>query len=136
MKTRTSLDNYDIIPEDMRTYMSHYGKHFSKKMYEFAVSNMYKAGNQRIMPVTKEQFENKMRQHGIVIENDFLYDGCYVWSMCAADFLGSSITDELHQAKYVKDLIDDVDAADGQVFNRFYADMCLQGIPINWIEML
>ena len=134
MRKRDSLEY--IIPEEMEIYLSHNGRHFSKKMYEFAVSNMYKAGKQRINPVTKEVFKSKMQQYGIKLDNDMLYDGCYVWSMCEADFLGKSVIDEQHQAMYVKDLIDDVDAADGQVFNRFYADMCLQGIPIDWEEML
>lgn len=34
------------------------------------------------------------------------------------------------------DVIDDEDAYDGIVFNRFYADMCKKGIPIDWAEML
>ena len=134
MRKRESLEY--IIPDDMKEYLSHYGRHFNRKMYEFAVSNMYKENNQKIQPVTKEIFDNKMRQYGIMLENDVLYDGCYVWSMCAADFLGKSVIDEHHQAMYVKDLIDDPDAVDGQIFNRFYADMCLQGIPIDWEEML
>ena len=125
-----------IIPEDMEIYLSHNGRHFSKKMYEFAVSNMYKEGGQRIQPITKEVFKSKMQQYGIKLNNDMLCDGMYVWSMCAADFLGRSVIDEQHQAMYVKDLIDDPDAVDGQIFNRFYADCCLQGIPIDWEEML
>lgn len=40
------------------------------------------------------------------------------------------------QAVFVKDTIDDPDAVDGQVFNMFYSDMCLKGIPIDWEEML
>ena len=134
MRKRDSLEY--IIPEDMKMYLSHNGRHFSKKMYEFAVSNMYKANNQPVNPVTKETFKSKMQQYGIKLNNDALYDGCYVWSMCEADFLGRSVIDEARQAMYVKDLIDDPDAVDGQVFNRFYADMCLQGIPIDWYEML
>lgn len=134
MRKRESLEY--IIPDDMMTYLSHNGRHFSKKMYEFAVSNMYKENNQRIQPINKEIFNTKMKQYGIKLENDVLYDGCYVWSMCAADFLGKSVIDEQHQAYYVKDLIDDPDAVDGQIFNRFYADMCLQGIPIDWEYML
>ena len=47
--------------------------------------------------------------------------------MCKADFMGSSITDEEHLAKYIKDVIDDEDAYDGIVFNRWYADMCKIG---------
>lgn len=134
MRKRESLEY--IIPDDMMTYLSHNGRHFSKKMYEFAVSNMYKENNQRIQPINKEIFNTKMKQYGIKLENDVLYDGCYVWSMCAADFLGKSVIDEQHQAYYVKDLIDDPDAVDGQIFNRFYADACLQGIPIDWEYML
>ena len=56
--------------------------------------------------------------------------------MCKADFLGSSISDNMHLAKYIKDVIDDDDAYDGIVFNRWYADMCHQGIVINWEEMI
>lgn len=134
MRTRESLEY--IIPEDMMVYLSHYGRHFNRKMYEFAVSNMYKENNQKIQPVTKEIFESKMKQYGVTLNNNILYDGCYVWSMCSADFLGKSIIDEAHQALYVKDLIDDLDAVDGQIFNRFYADMCLQGMPIDWETML
>ena len=77
-----------------------------------------------------------MKQFGIILENNVLYDGCYVWSMCEADFLGSAVPDEQHQALFVKNLIDDPDAVDGQIFNRFYADMCLQGVPIDWEYMI
>lgn len=56
--------------------------------------------------------------------------------MCKADFLGSSVPDEAHLAKYVKDVLDDDDAYDGIVFNRWYADMCRKGIVIDWEEMI
>jgi len=56
--------------------------------------------------------------------------------MGKADFYGSSIIDEKHLILYVKDVIDDIDAEDGIVFNRWYADMCYSGIAIDWEEML
>jgi hypothetical protein len=56
--------------------------------------------------------------------------------MCKADFLGSSVPDEHYLALYVKDVIDDVDAPDGLVFNRWYADISYMGIAIDWEEML
>ena len=56
--------------------------------------------------------------------------------MCKADFLGSSVPNEQYLAKYVKDVIDDVDAPDGLVFNRWYADISYMGIAIDWEEML
>ena len=52
--------------------------------------------------------------------------------MCEADFLGSSIVDEMHRMLFVKDMIDDPDAVDGFIFNRFYSDCCLKGEPIDW----
>ena len=39
-------------------------------------------------------------------------------------------------ALYVKDVIDDRDAYDGVVFNRWYADMTRKGLPIEWEDML
>lgn len=135
-RTKTPLDTYDYIPEDMRMYLSNYGRHFSKKMYENAVSEMRPRTGGKIKPVSKEEFESKMRQHGIELENNVLYDGNYVWSMATADFFGSSIEDEKHLALYVKDYIDDPDASDGQVFNRYYSDTVLAGEPIDWLAML
>lgn len=46
------------------------------------------------------------------------------------------IDDERHLCLYVKDVIDDPDGYDGLVFNRWYADMCRQGIPIDWHEFI
>lgn len=131
-RTKTSLDNYDIIPEDMEQYLRNYGKHFNKKMYEWAVSMMYKESGTKIKPISKETLENKCQQYNIKLDNDCLYDGCYVYSMCEADFLGSSIVDEMHKMLFVKDMIDDPDAVDGFIFNRFYSDCCLKGEPIDW----
>lgn len=73
---------------------------------------------------------------GSKLENNTLYDYVYVANMCKADFLGSSVPDEGHLCKYIKDVIDDVDAYDGIVFNRWYADMCRSGVPIDWEEMI
>lgn len=56
--------------------------------------------------------------------------------MCKADFLGESVPDEKHLAKYVKNVIDDVDGYDGLVFNRWYADMCKKGISIDWADLV
>ena len=91
---------------------------------------------QKIQPISKEELKNLMSMNGFVLENDQLYDSVYVANMCKADFLNSSIIDELHMLKYVKDVIDDPDAVDGLVFNRWYADMCYMGIAIDWDEML
>lgn len=90
----------------------------------------------KITPLTKEDVDTIMKNTGVTVENGQLYDCTYVANMCKADFLGSSIIDDKHLAMYVKDVIDDIDASDGLVFNRWYADMCYMGIAIDWEEML
>lgn len=116
--------------------MRHNGPHFNRKLLEFAVSKMTKADGKRITPYNKEQVKTMLERAGVVLNNDQLHDSVYVANMCKADFLGSSITDETRLALYVKDVIDDPDGYDGLVFNRWYADMCYCGIPIDWEEML
>lgn len=138
-KTRTPLDDYMSNDTDMERYLHSYGRHFSRKMYEFAVSKMYRLRNgiQEKMHVnTKEAFDERMKRNNVVLENDVLYDGMYVMSMAESDFLGSSIVDERHLCLFVKDYIDDPDQADGFVFNRFLASIRLLGEPIDWDGML
>ena len=64
------------------------------------------------------------------------YDYVYVANMCRADYMGSSIEDESHMAKFIKDYIEDPDAYDGMPFSRFYIDTVKKGVPIDWEEML
>lgn len=135
-RKKSSLDNYENIPNDMRSYLSNYGKHFSKNMYEWAVSMMYKENGDGIKPITRQEYEDKLKYFNISLDNDVLYDGMYVYCMGLADFFGSVIEDEAHLMLFVKKYIDDPDAVDGFVFNRFYADCCLKGEPINWFDMM
>lgn len=135
----TDLTQFDIKPEGMINYLRYNGPHFNKKLCDFAVSKMYKkVGNVKVklQAYTKEQVDNILSVNNIRLQNNQLYDHVYVANMCKADFLNSSVKDEMHLAKYVKDVIDDDDAYDGIVFNRWYADMCKQGIVIDWEEMI
>lgn len=136
---RTNLTQFEEYPEEMLIYMRNYGPHFNRKLYEFATSLMTQivdGKERRIKPYTREEVDNILSVYGVKVQNAQLYDAAYVASMCKADFLGSSIIDEHHVALYIKDVIDDVDAPDGLVFNRWYADMSYCGIAINWEDML
>ena len=126
------LDLYDDRPTSMKRYLKYYGEHFNKKLCDFAVSKM----NHGKIPVTKEKVDEIFRRNGIQLEHNQLYDYVYVYNMGNNDFLGSSIIDEKHLALYTKDVIDDKDGYDGIVFNRWYADTVVLGIPIEWEEML
>ena len=138
---RDSLDEYDDLPEDMYEYLKHNGRHFNKKLCEFAISRM-KVRNPstgevvKLIVMSKETIDSLLKTYRITLEENELYDYVFVANMCKADFLGSSVPDEQHLCKYIKDVIDDVDAYDGIVFNRWYADMCRKGIPISWVDMM
>lgn len=126
------LDFYDDRPASMKRYLKYYGEHFNKKLYDFAVSKM-KHGK---APVEKERIDEVMTKYSINLEHNELYDYVFVYNMGNNDYMGSSIIDEKHLAMYVKDVIDDEDGYDGIVFNRWYADTVVQGIPIEWEDML
>ena len=135
----TRTGSYDEIPEGMKAYINNYGCHFNKKLYHEAVSRMYKESGGRkeyMKPYTKEQVDSMLESYDIKLKRNKLYDACYVANMCKSDFLGKSVPTEEHLAKYVKDVIDDVDAEEGYVFNRFYADTMFMNNPIEWDEMI
>lgn len=136
---RVNFTQFDAVPEAMLSYMRHYGPHFNRKLCEFAVGRMTKKSNGEetpITPYTKDMVKNLLNAHGVSLKNDQLYDSVFVANMCKADFLGSSVPDERRLSMYIRDVIDDVDAYDGIVFNRWYADMCYTGVAIDWEEML
>lgn len=131
---------YDDYTQSMLDYLRNYGPHFNRKLCDFAVSLMEKREGDgkmhRITPYTKDAVDSMLRNARIELRNSQLYDHVYVANMCKADYLGSSVVDEMHLALYVKDTIDDPDAEEGLMFNRWYADMCYMGKAIDWEEML
>lgn len=135
------LDSYDIYPSGMREYLSTYGWHFSKKMCEWAVSRMYKDGEdnkpeQAIPNYTRERVDLLLKRFNLKLEKNKGYDDVYVSNMCKFDFLGSSIDNEMKLAQFIKDYIDDADAYEGMPFTRFYADCIGSGTPIMWEDMI
>ena len=128
------------IPEDMKTYLSYYGMNFSKKLYEFAVSNMRRESAdgkmEKVKPMTADELKTLLSKHKIEIVHNDLYNALYLAAMVKADYWGSSIEDEEHLAKYIEDTLCDVDAAEGQVFARYLADCSVGGCIIYWESMI
>lgn len=138
--TRDDMTMYDIRPKYMDLYLSYHGPHFNENLLNLATSLMVVRDNgrkARLTPYSIEEVDELLKKHNITLMNKYcLYDYVYVANMGKADFLNDSIPDEEHLAKYIKNVIDDVDGYDGVTFNRWYADMCKKGIPINWKEMI
>lgn len=131
-----SLDSFDILPVDMRNYLRHYGRHFSKNMLQFAVSTLRDKYNNKIEPKEQTQLDSLLSTYGIEIQNNILYDALYVYHMALSDFYGSSLQTEQQLALFIKDYVDDSDQAEGFIFNRFYADCVRKGISISWDRCL
>lgn len=134
-----SLDTWVDMPDDMKKYLKNYGYHFNHKIYEFAVSKMFKKNGdkrEKIQPIDKDKVQEILKKYNITLENDEMYDSSYVYSMIMADFMGKSIPNEQYAAMHIKDRIDDADQPDGYIFNEWYAKMCFAGIPIDWEEFV
>ena len=118
--TRDSFDLYDKLPEDMIIYLKYNGRHFNRRLAEFAISKMTtRDSNNNEVPlavITKERLKELLNNNNIHIDNDYIYDALFVINMGKADYLGSSIPDENYLAKYVNDVINDVDGYDGDFF--------------------
>lgn len=132
---KVDLTEFDPMPEGMVNYLRYNGPHFSEKLCEFAVKQMMRDGKP-IKPFSKEEVENILNSNSIQLENNELYDHVFVANMGKADYLNKSIPNEKYLAMYIKDVIDDEDGYDGLPFNRWYADMCKKGKPIDWNSYL
>lgn len=131
------LDYFDILPKGMDAYLSNHGYHFSRAMVEWAVSMMRDRNGNKIPNYTKQKVDEILRTNGVIIENTKgYYDPVYVYSMVKADYLGSSIMDENHAAKFVKDYMDDQDGSPTRAFDEFYIKTVALGIDIPWEELI
>lgn len=121
---------------DFDAYIDMYGPHFSKKLYEWAVSMMKDRSGGKIQPMTKEQVSDALKSHGVTLKNDKGYDAAYVWAMAKADFYGSSIKDDAILALYVRDYLDDIDGSKSKAFDHFVVDCRAKDEPIFWSEVM
>lgn len=132
---------WDKIPEEMQLYLSRNGKHFNKRLCEFAVGLMKgkSTGNMSngFEPMTREKTESMLSDAGLDISNyNAPYDAVYLANMAASDFLGSSLPDAAHVAMYIDDVLTDPDGYEGMVFNRWLADVAGMGVWVDWEKMV
>lgn len=119
-----------------KQYLKSYGHHFTKRLCDFAVS-MMETDKGEFIPFTKDVIDQKLAATNTKLQYNVLHDYVYVANMCKADFLGESVVnDDIHLCKYIKNVIDDPDGYDGQVFNRWISDMEGMRIPIDWSEFI
>lgn len=129
-------DTYEKKPAGMENYLSAYGWHFSKAMCDWAVSMMKDRSGKKLQPMTREKTTELLQMYGVNVPDGIGYDAVYLINSARADYMGSSIADEMHLARFVGDTLNDPDGYDGMPFTRFYADTIGKGNPILWNDMM
>lgn len=117
-------------------YIEENGHHFNKKLFEYAVKQMIDRNGNRMNVIPKEQVAEFLRQNGVTISHDVGYDAAYVMHMAKADYFGSSITDDIHLAKFVKDYLDDPDGNPCRAFDEYWINLTAKGKHIYWEDFL
>ena len=112
------------------------GWHFNKKACEYAIQYLKDKNNKPIKPISKEEVDDMLKKHDVVLEKNKGWDYVYAANMAKSDMDGSPLSDEKSIAAYVKVLIDDVDAADGEVMGCWYVKMLFRHIPVDWAMFL
>lgn len=138
---RPSLSSYNFIPQEMRAYLRNYGYSFSKRACEYAVSQMKRVNpatgkEEKIEPFTKDKAEELLTKYGIKLNNNIGYNFVYAMNMVYSDRWKSSIDDEPHLCKAVKDEIDDPDVVPESLFRCWLTKMEDKGVPIPWESMI
>lgn len=137
---RQNIEIYQgTLPAGQREYMMHYGEHFSKAAAMLAVKLMNESADEKkeeIKPMNLDEVDDMLKRHGVRLKNDVGYDKVYVVAKCMSDYLGSSVPDEAHLARHVKDVLDDPDGYDGMPFVEWYHKMLHRGIPVMWEDIM
>lgn len=135
-----SLDQYKYEPSGKKEYLMNWGWHFSKKALMWAASMMRKktpdGKETEVRPYTQDEVDEMLKKLNVKVENNKGYDAAYVATMVRADMWGSSIEDELHLCKHIKDVLDDADGTPDDVFFCWYMKMVKKGVPILWEEII
>lgn len=129
------------MPREMRSYLRSYGYNFNRKACDFAVKRMKRLNpatgkKEPIEPLDKDAVEEMLKRQGIKLEHNEGHNFVYAANMIRTDFWKSSIDDEAHMAKMIKDIIDDPDNPGGNLFRKWLADADATGLVIEWHDLL
>lgn len=130
------LDLHDNLCIDMLQYLSENGWHFNKKLSDYAIDNMTKDNDEKIVRYTVDDCTHILIKNHINIESKNLYDAVYLMNMYKADYAEHGKDNEKDAAIFANKTLNDPDGYDGIALTRYYADTIGKGIRINWESML
>lgn len=117
-------------------YVDMYGHHFSKRLYDWAVSMMRDRNGNKVTPKSQEELESFLRTHGVNLKNNKGHDAQYVYAMIMADNWGGSYVTDKQVALGVMEFLDDPDGTKTKAFDHFVVDCRTKGEPIFWEDMM
>lgn len=123
------------MTEEEAVYQQNYHGHFSKRLAEWAISNMVAKDQsgikRRISTHTVDEVMSILRENGVEIKEQNIYDAWYLYHMSIADYL-KSLPNDKQRSLFVEESICDPDGTEGDVLSCFEAKMCNAGVPIHW----
>ena len=89
MNVKEGFDVYDELPEDMIAYLRYNGRHFNRRLVEFATSKMTTRDSNGtevpLEPISKDKLFDMMKQNGVYLDNnDNPYDSLFASNICKA----------------------------------------------------
>lgn len=129
------MDNWYNTPAK-EMYLAEIGWHFNEKSCNYAVQFLKDNGNKPIKPFTRGEVDEMLKRQNVNLVKNKGWDYVYVANMAKSDMDGSPLADERSIANYVKIVIDDVDAADGEIMACWYVKMIFRHNPVDWAMFL
>ena len=113
--------------------------HFSKLLAQWAISRMRVRDNkgnlEKLKSVSFDEVETILKEQGIGIREESVYDAWYLYNMCLADYR-RSLPERKDIAMYIDETINDPDCDPTAVLACFRAKMDIMRVPIHWERYL
>ena len=127
------------ISASRAAYEDYYHGQFSKKLAEWAISNMeVKDASGNMKPLQSTNIETVMqvlKMNNIQIDESMKYTAWYLFNMSRADYQ-KTLTNDIQRSNFVKETLFDPDCCPEAVLECFTAKMCTMGVPIFWEDFI
>ena len=133
--TLRDMDEW-MQPSAKEMYIAEMGWHFNDKACQYAVQYLKDRNNKPIKPYSREEVDELLKKQNVTLEKNKGWDYVYVANMAKSDMDGSPLADDKSIANYIKIVIDDADAADGEIMGCWYVKMIFRHIPVDWAMFL
>lgn len=132
------MKNY--ISEGRAIYEDYNHGNFSKKLAEWAISNMKVKDTsdktlKRLKPHEIDEMKEILKANKISLPDGLTYSAWYLYNMTFADYQKTITTDE-QRATFIEETLLDPDCKPQAVLECFVAKMAVMQVPIFWENFL